>query len=276
MANNVEYWSDEYAKEVTALEDAVAELEQEAEGEGGPELSRLLAVVEERQAQVKKAKKFFGLELRLVKDRQERASHDATGKQLEARASAASKAAKVIQEKVTKKSLFDGGKEDQGDPFDTRGKTNEELLGGASKIQDLTFESIARTRALIEDSKEVGTSTLEELARQRDQIRDIDQEVTNIDSKLVRAEKMVINFTRRLASDRLIQICSAVNIVIMLALILYVVITGKKLNNLGTSGSSGGGPANTLPPTTAPASAALSIRRLRGLLWEPPLHRSFR
>lgn len=265
MANNVEYWSDEYAKEVTALEEAVAELEQEAEGEGA-ELGRLLAVVEERQAQVKKAKKFFGLELRLVKDRQERASHDETGKQLEARASAASKTAKAIQEKFAKRSLLEG-KDDQENPFDTRGKTNEELLSGANKIQDLTFESIARTRALIEDSKEVGTSTLEELARQRDQIRDIDQEVTNIDSKLVRAEKMVINFTRRLASDRLIQICSAVNIVIMLALILYVVITGKKLNNLGNSGSGGGGPINSLPPTAAPFSAAPSTRRLQGLRW---------
>lgn len=260
MTSNVEYWSDEYAKEVTALEEAVAELEEAAESEGS-ELGRLLAQVEERQAQVKKAKKFFGLELRLVKDRQERLSHDEVGKQLEARAAAAYKTAKTIQEKVSKQTLLAGKSEQAGiDPFDTRGKTNEELLSGASKIQDYTFESLARTRALIEDSKEVGTSTLEELARQREQIRDIDQEVTNIDSKLVRAEKMVINFSRRIASDRLIQICSAVNIVIMLALILYVVISGKKLNNLGNSGS-GGGPVDTLPPTQSP-----SLRRLQGVL----------
>lgn len=121
----------------------------------------------------------------------------------------------------------------------------------------MTLESLARTKAMIEASKEVGTSTLEELARQREQIKDIEQEVVNIDSKLGRAEKMVINFTRRMASDRLIQLCSAINIVVMIGLCLYVGISGKKLNASSDAGGTGG-PPNTLAPTVFNATSAVA------------------
>jgi hypothetical protein len=41
------------------------------------------------------------------------------------------------------------------------GKNNDELLDGANKIQDLTLDSLGRTRGMIEASKEVGAATIE-------------------------------------------------------------------------------------------------------------------
>lgn len=41
------------------------------------------------------------------------------------------------------------------------GKNNDELLDGANKIQDLTLDSLVRSRAMIEASKEVGAATIE-------------------------------------------------------------------------------------------------------------------
>ena len=41
------------------------------------------------------------------------------------------------------------------------GKNNDELLDGANRIQDLTFDSLGRTRGMIEASKEVGAATIE-------------------------------------------------------------------------------------------------------------------
>ncbi|RYY83308.1 hypothetical protein EON63_11520 [archaeon] len=51
-------------------------------------------------------------------------------------------------------------------------------------------------------------------------------QVDNIASNLVRAEMLVRNFTRRMASDRIIQAFFAINIVVMLSLVLYVAISG--------------------------------------------------
>lgn len=48
----------------------------------------------------------------------------------------------------------------------------------------------------------------------------------NIASNLVRAEMLVRNFTRRMATDRIIQAFFAINIVVMLGLVLYVAISG--------------------------------------------------
>lgn len=41
------------------------------------------------------------------------------------------------------------------------GKDNDDLLDGANRIQDMTLESLARTRMMIASSNEVGTSTVE-------------------------------------------------------------------------------------------------------------------
>jgi hypothetical protein len=126
---------------------------------------------------------------------------------------------------------------------------------------------------MIEASKEVGTSTLEELARQREQIKDIDNEVTQIDSKLVRAEKMVVNFTRRMASDRLIQLCAGINIVVMICLCMYVGITGKKFTDSSSSSSSVGPPnissAPTVSLTASPTTSLLAsvARTAHDILW---------
>ena len=209
-------------------------------------------------AQIKKAKKFFGLELRLVKDRAQRSHFDEMSKAYDVRVQTASKTAAGLKESMLKKTLFDGkqGGSSNINPYETAGKSNDELLAGTNKVQDMTFESLARTRNMVEASKEVGTSTLEEMARQREQISDIDREVTAIDSKLNRAEKMVINFTRRIDSDRLIQFCAAINIVIMVGLCLYVGITGKKLSGgNGGGGGGGGGPTNTTMPSFRPTFA---------------------
>ena len=109
------------------------------------------------------------------------------------------------------------------------GKTNEDLLTGASKIQDQTMESLSRTKQMIEASKEVGSATIEELRRQRDQMIDIEKEVDQIDTNLIRAGRLITNFSRRMATDKIIQGFSCINILVLLGLILYVAITKKSL-----------------------------------------------
>ncbi len=125
-------------------------------------------------------------------------------------------------------------------------------MSEAHRIQDLTFESLARTKNMIEASKEVGTATIEQLRTQRDQIIEIEKEVDAMDSNLVRAEKLIMNFTRRMATDRIIQMFTAVNIVVLLGLILYVVISGRSLSAKTASSGNAVGPGGSFRPTFRP------------------------
>jgi hypothetical protein len=67
--------------------------------------------------------------MRLIKDRAERANYEGTGKDLDARVQVAANSAKSLQEKASKKELL-AGKEGLKNPYDTEGKTNDDLLQG--------------------------------------------------------------------------------------------------------------------------------------------------
>merc|ERR1711935_564004 len=67
-----------------------------------------------------------------------------------------------------------GGAGQNADDDPTRAGTD--MLNDASKLQDKTQDSLANTKILIGQTKEVGVSTLEELQRQREVIENIDKE----------------------------------------------------------------------------------------------------
>jgi hypothetical protein len=198
------------------------------------------------------------MELRMVKDRSMRAEFDAIMKDLDEQNAVSNAELKKAKSQQSKAELF-GDSAAAVNIYSTEGKTNEELLEGANRIQDMTFASLARTRNMIEASKEVGTATVEELRRQKEQIKDIEAEVDVIDSNLQRAEKLIVNFTRRMATDKIIQGFAAVNVAIMIALILYVAISGKSLSASSTKKSSYSGPSTLTQPSSLPTSQPTSI-----------------
>lgn len=134
-ANNIEYWNDEYAKEVTEFEKLVNELKEEVDEhpDGTAHTAKLSAKVDDKLAQIKKAKKFYGLELRLVKDRAQRKHYDEISKEFDTRVNDASKIAKELQEKSNKKVLFGTAKPNEN-PYATEGKNNDELLVSTSLL----------------------------------------------------------------------------------------------------------------------------------------------
>jgi hypothetical protein len=106
---------------------------------------------------------------------------------------------------------------------------------------------------LIEHSKEVGAATLDVLKQQREQIADINVEVTALDTNLKKAEKLIIGFTRRMATDKLIRILTLFNIMVLIAIIVYVIYTKKGLSSVSTSKAANLGPGNTYDnPTSSP------------------------
>lgn len=177
-------------------------------------------------------KKSFGLELRLVKDRSSKSECEIKSRSIDAQFTnciADFDSIKARAEFREKQSLFQ--KEGGGRAgYTTEGKDNDQLLNEASVIQDNTMQSLGRSKALIEASKDIGTATLEVLVNQREQINDVTDDVDVIESNLVRAEKLMTSFSRRMASDRVLQFFTFVNCILIVAIVVYVVTHKRQLN----------------------------------------------
>ena len=88
---------------------------------------------------------------------------------------------------------------------------------------------------MIAQSKEVGVSTLEELQRQREVIQNIEKEADRMDDNLARAEALLKQFGKRMASDKFIQCFALINCLLLIAVVLYAVIKGGAFKDEETS-----------------------------------------
>jgi len=257
----MEGWKEEYYNEVDNLSALVAGIRASAANTVTKLEPKALKIkLDEGDANVqriKEVKKSFGLELRLIKDRTIKSKFEADAKLLDTRVVNLVKDLRSLRDGMNRSELGerDGGANGGKGLIsrDTKGKGNDDLLEGAHLLQDKTMESLGRTTAMIEESKELGTASIQNLKDQREQIEGIGMEITNIDSKLKRAEKLIKNFTRRMASDKFIRIFAGINILVMGTLIIYVLVTGK---SLGTVSEEAIAAATATPvPTAEPAAA---------------------
>jgi SNARE protein len=81
---------------------------------------------------------------------------------------------------------------------------NQEMLDKAVNIQMKTEQSLMSTQKMVQASKEVANATSAQLQQQRNQIVQITEEVMRIEDGLQRADKLIRNFARRMATDRVI------------------------------------------------------------------------
>lgn len=265
---DIKYWADEYQRETEEFKVVVDKLKALVESSNLKAMDSANKDCDGKSNRVKEVQKSFWIEYKLIRDKAIKAEFEERGHGIDDLYKTVMNDWKRCKFPAEKGGLFDGkvgaGAGVESNPYTTEGKNNDSLLNEAHKIQDLTFESLSRTKNMIEASKEVGAATIEQLRGQREQIVEIEKEVDLMDSNLVRAEKLIGNFTRRMATDRLIQFFAAANIVVLLGLILYVAISGKSLSMSSSGGGSGAGPSTPKPsmkPTASPASSSAAILR---------------
>lgn len=272
------YWCDEFQREVDQLRIQLDKLRTIVESSNTKAMEIAVRDLDAKFVRVKEVKKSFGLELRLVRDRQQRNEYDTKAKMLDQRVGDCANEFARLKATNDRNQLVGsqqtGVLGSDGFAYTTEGKNNDVLLGEAHRIQDLTQESLMRTRNMVEASKEVGQATLETLRGQKDQIVDITNEVDKIDSSLERAEKLIMNFTRRMATDRIIQLFTAVNIVVMLGLILYVAVSGNSLtiSKSGKASTSLFGPSPSRMPTAVPTLMPTREPTTQGLYYQKLSH----
>jgi novel plant SNARE len=180
--------------------------------------------VEGRLRSAKGTMRSFKMEIRLVADVQQRRQYEGRLQQMDQEYRTLQADFKALQAEENRGQLFISGSGadgdlEGGDP--TQAGSN--MLNEASALQDKTADSLANTRNMIQQSKEVGAATLEELERQREVITSIDREADKAMDNLERAEKLIKTFGKRMAGDKLIQCFAVVNMLLLLGVIVFAI-----------------------------------------------------
>ena len=102
-------------------------------------------------------------------------------------------------------------------------ETAEGLMEHGLNTQAQSAESLQRTLATIERTKEVGTDTVLKLETNTKQIQNMYDELEQIESSLARATKIIRRIGRKMATDRYIWVM----IVLLLCAILVIIVLTK-------------------------------------------------
>ena len=248
---DIQYWDDVLSSEIDQIQSIMDAIPSMVDDD---EKAHSLMEVERKLKGANGTKKSLKMETRLVTDIKQRRQYEQRLQRLDEDLSHLNADLQALKQDVARDRLFDGRDGDQDwDEFDeTEGvKAGDNMLGTAHRIQDQTQDSLNVTKQLVAESKEVGMSTLEELRRQRETLTRIDQQVDRIDGALGTAEKLVKQFSKRMASDRFIQCFAFINVMLLVGVVLYVILKGGSLS------VTGGGSAPQNP-----------VRKLRGFILE--------
>lgn len=128
---------------------------------------------------------------------------------------------KQLKATVQKGALFDGADVEANVDGVMEG---DAMLNAATGVQDKTQQSLDRTKQMVEESKDMGTTTLGKLQEQNEQIERIDGHIDNTLESLERADLLIKNFGKRMAQDKFILCCACVNICLLIGVVLWAVL----------------------------------------------------
>jgi hypothetical protein len=105
---DIAYWNKEYKKEVDNFEECIVELSSLIEGKSTNtrRITKTILECDAKAAGIKEIKKSFGLELRLIKDREQKRDYDLKMKALDERVMIMNKDMKLIKMNQNKEELF--------------------------------------------------------------------------------------------------------------------------------------------------------------------------
>mmetsp|Transcript_42989 Transcript_42989/g.104078 ORF Transcript_42989/g.104078 Transcript_42989/m.104078 type:complete len:187 (+) Transcript_42989:3-563(+) len=178
---NAELWHGYILEKINATESLIKSV---STIDGAQERSATLEDAEDELQEIqRKDLRQFKFEVRLVKDSNERHNLEKDLRKVQIKLQAVKGYLTSTKAGERRRELLNG---DEGD----------QALAQTSLIQDETQSSISNIKRMIEESKNVGTSSLEELRRQRKVISKVDREADKASDKLSRSQKLVKRFQR--------------------------------------------------------------------------------
>lgn len=237
---DIQYWNDTLSGDIEAIQGILNDVASSA-GSDPMERSRLLDQADRRLRGAQGTKRSFKMECRLVTNAEERRRHEAQLARHESALDSLASDLKAARAEGQRGELFLGANTGGGGAGGDGGdgvSEGDALLKDASNVQDKTQVSIDNIERMSREAKDVGMETMEELKRQRNQIKTIDEEAMGIEDNLVRADKLIRTFGRRMATDRMIQCFACVNVVLLVAVIVFSIVKSGGIPGTGDSGPS--------------------------------------
>lgn len=220
---DIDYWKDSISNDIEVVRSIIRSIPTDSLDQKAS-----LDNAERRLRSIKGNTRSFKAEIRLLADPSERNSYKAELKRYEQTVAELTAEIKNMRSEGNREALFIGANGDGGPDGieDNPVAAGDALLNDASRLQDKTQESLLNTQKMIAESKEVGMGTVEELQRQREQLNNIDKDVMRMENSLDRADKLIKTFGKRMATDRLIQCFACTNVLLLVAVVIYVVVKG--------------------------------------------------
>jgi len=223
---DIQYWQDTLTNEIDSIRSILSSVPQISN-----DFERKMKL-EEAEKKLRSAagnKRSFKMEVRIL-DQSARQTYEGELASHEQSLAELNNEMKGYRTETSRNQLFVGANTNS----DATGNLQEDggaMLDEASRLQDRTAERLSNTQTLIADSKMIGMSTIEDLERQREQIRNIDNDVIRLEDNLNRADKLIKTFGKRMATDKLIQCFACTNILLIVGVIVYAVVTKSGLSS---------------------------------------------
>jgi len=230
---DVQYWQDSLQDEISEIQDLIDAIPTK----NNMEKSRLLDQAERKIRSAQSTKRSFKMECRLVSDTAERRRYENQLSQYEQTLSAFSTEVTHLRAESSKGELFLGANNEKHEL--NAEESGDALLKEASHIQDKTQGALDNIARMTAEAKDVGMETMEELRRQRDQITSIDEDAMKIEDNLKRADKLIRTFGRRMATDKLIQCFACLNVLLLVAVVVYSIVKRKGIPGDGFDDDAG-------------------------------------
>lgn len=226
---DIQYWDDTLTEEIDTIKNMINDIPSLQ----GVDKAATIDRANGRLRSAKGTKRSYKMEIRLIQDVAKRRSYEQRLGQLDQQLKTLTADCKALEAETQRGELFvDGGPE--GPAANNNGvdptKAGDAMLKEAHGLQDKTQDSLSNTKQMIAESKDVGASTLEELQRQREVIGSIETEIDRVDDNLARAEVLLKQFGKRMASDHFIQCFAVINCLLFLGVLIYAIVSGKDLN----------------------------------------------
>ena len=208
----VNVWDDEYRKEIDALANCVSG------ADAGCDTTREYANCLHR---IKGIRKSFMMEVSMMKAKDEKLEYESKARRYDIRVNSLKAEYDDILNTQKQCSVATPQPHvSQKAPV----SANDKVLEDATKLQDHTVQSLQRTRAMVEQSNTVAYSSLSTLQVQHEQIKGIDRDLSKIDSYLVKSTKLVAQYAKGLATDRICQCLTALNMALVFILVIVVIL----------------------------------------------------
>lgn len=222
LQSDIQYWDDTLTEEIDVIQTMLDRI---------PSVSSPMekaAAIDRCKSRIRSAagtKRSFKMEIRLVQDVNLRRKFESRLNSLDQQLKTLQADLKALESESQRGELFVAGNADDPERGQMDGvKAGDHMLKEAAGLQDKTQDSLSNTKNMIAASKEVGMSTLEELERQRNVIQSIERETDRIDDNLARAEALLKQFGKRMASDHFIQCFAVINCLLLVGVIIFAIV----------------------------------------------------